>query len=80
MIDKQFIIDFVKQYIGTIEKIFAYFENNLNKNGLISRSEFWDFVDWVPAWEAGIPNVKAEEDLTIYNLYYMTALKAAELI
>ena len=73
-------IDFAKQYLGTIEKIFTYFENNLNKDGLISRSEYWDFVDWVPEWWAGIPHAKAGESLTIYNLYYLTALKAAEFI
>ena len=49
----------------TIEKIFSHFENSLNKEGLISRSEYWDFVDWVPKWWPGIPNVKAEESLTI---------------
>lgn len=72
--------EFTKTFTGTIDKIFTYFENNLNKDGLISRSEYWDFADWVPEWYAGIPNVGEGEVLTIYNLYYAAALKSAEYI
>lgn len=73
-------ISFAKKFIGTIEKIFNYFENSLNDKGLISVSDSWDFVDWVPHWWAGVPALKKGEALTIYNLYYACALKSAESI
>ncbi len=75
-------VDFAKKYTGTIDKIFEGFENNLTSDGLITRTRFWDFADWVQddKWIKGVPPVKRGEGLTLYSLYYACALKDASYI
>ena len=71
-------IDFVYEYTGTADRILTYFEKNVRENGLICGSEYWDYADWVPGWENGVPISSSEEAITIYNMYYAYALKCAE--
>lgn len=68
---------FAKSHISAIDKIFTYFDREISQNGLIKKSKYWDFVDWVPDWYYGIPTLQADEPITVYNIYYAAALKAA---
>lgn len=69
--------DFIYNYIGVMDKILNYFDVQTKEQGYISRSIFWDYVDCVPEWEEGVPDVQNGDMLTIYNLYYLCALKDA---
>ena len=71
-------IAFVRQYVGTMEKVFSWFESGLSEDGLIRNSVYWNFVDWVPGWDNGQPLVAENAPHTIYNLYYAHALLCAE--
>lgn len=71
---------FVKRYVPTVDKIFCCFDSLLSEDRLIHASEKWDFVDWVPEWWCGVPSMFPKETMTIYNLYYLAALKDAEYI
>ncbi len=70
-------ISFVKNNIGTMDKILTYFQTQLEKHGLISTSPYWDYIDWVPGWTWGRPPIKDGEAITVYNLYYAYGLKCA---
>lgn len=73
-------IAFVKPYISIIDKIFTYFDKQIFESGLIKKSKYWDYVDWVPDWLHGVPTLTDDEPITIYNIYYAAALKSAERI
>ncbi len=69
--------DYTKNYIGTMDKILTYFDNQVEKYGLVSTSPYWDYVDWVNGWAHGIVPLKKGEAHTIYNMYYAYGLKCA---
>ena len=67
----------VKELLGTVDKALEAFENLKNERGLISPTRYWHFVDWVPAWECGVPTGGNTEPLTVTCLMYAAALRAA---
>lgn len=69
--------EFVRSMLPTADGILEYFNGALNKNGLVSRSNDWDFVDWVPGWDYGVPPVSHGADNTIYSMYYACGLDTA---
>ncbi|MGN0180025.1 MAG: alpha-L-rhamnosidase C-terminal domain-containing protein [Monoglobaceae bacterium] len=71
-------IEFVKQFIGNIDRIFTYFDSSLSSEGLIKKSRYWDFVDWVPEWAYGEPVSEEGKPITVCNMYYAAALLSAE--
>lgn len=70
--------EFVQQQLGCMDKVLGYFAGQVREKGYISDSVYWDYVDWVPAWEMGVPGLVAGAPHTIYNLYYAYALLCAE--
>ena len=68
---------FVSRFIGTMDKILDGFHERLSKEGLIVKSRYWDFVDWVPSWPLGVPPMEEGEPLTVYNMYYAYAFLCA---
>ncbi|MBR3920226.1 MAG: hypothetical protein IKJ59_16115, partial [Clostridia bacterium] len=71
-------IDFVKQYIPVIDKIVTHFESVSSPEGLITKSRYWDFTDWVSEWDNGEPVVEEGRVITVYNMYFAYALLCAE--
>ena len=71
---------FAEPYMGTVDKILSYYGRLVRKNKFITRTEYWDFVDWVPEWDYGVPRVQKGEALTVYNLYYAYALRCGAFI
>jgi len=67
----------VKENIFCIEKILEAFNNNLDENGLVCSSKYWDFVDWARGWEPyhGMAPVGTNGSNAIYTLMYAYALK-----
>ena len=71
-------IDFVRQHMGTVDKILGYFDEQMRMYGFITKTPYWwDYVDWVPGWDAGMPKVDKKEAYTVYNLYYASGLLVA---
>ncbi|MBQ9797074.1 MAG: hypothetical protein IJW50_05065 [Clostridia bacterium] len=66
----------VQSLTGVLDKALEAFENLKNADGLISPTPYWHFVDWVPAWERGVPTGGDEEPLTVTCLMYAAALRA----
>lgn len=70
--------EFAKEMIPTMEKMLTFFENSLSEEGLVKRSQYWDFVDWVDGWDVGVPLRNVQKPSTIYSMYYAAALNDAE--
>ncbi len=72
-------ITVVEQYISVVRNLLRWFSNHLSEKGLVKRSGFWNFVDWASGWEEyqGTPLGDENEDMTIYTLMYVVALKQA---
>ncbi len=67
----------VKDLLGTVDKALDAFERLKTEDGLIAPTRYWHFVDWVPAWERGVPTGGDGEPLTVTCLMYAAALRAA---
>ena len=64
--------------LGTLDKALEAFENYRKDGGLVGPMLYWNFVDWVPGWYAGItPGGPEGEPLTVSSLLYVCALKNA---
>lgn len=71
-------IHFTGKFIGNMDKIISYFESRLSPEGLVTRSRYWDFVDWVDEWDNGEPVTEEGKPITIYSMYFAYALLCAE--
>lgn len=71
-------IAFARSQLGTLDKVLMYFAEQVAAHGSIVKTRYWDYVDWVPGWVRGVPNVEEYEALTVYNMYYACALRVAE--
>ncbi len=70
-------IETARKYIGNIDKIFEFFRRNCSEEGLVTKGIYWDFVDWVDEWHIGEPATASGEVITIYTMYYASALLCA---
>lgn len=70
-------IDFVRSVTGTVDRVLEGFRSYEDERGLFGTTPYWPFVDWVPGWPNGVPVGGLEEPLTVSNLMYAAALKAA---
>ena len=83
--------DLVKLHLPAIDQILAFFDRNLNENGIVSKiggplfhEKYWSFADWTPEWNdtVGAPAAtdKGRGASTMESLQYLYGLqKAAEL-
>ena len=71
-------ITFAKKFVSCVDKILSYFDDSLSEKGLINKSCYWDFADWVVGWPNGEPDIRDNEAITLYNMYYAYALLCAE--
>jgi len=68
----------VNSFLGTLDKALEAFENYRKDGGLVGPMLYWNFVDWVPGWYAGItPGGPEGEPLTVSSLLYVCALRNA---
>lgn len=68
-------IDSVMSYLPTVEKMLLKFYRDLDDNGLLKKSPYWNFVDWAVGWIRGISTMDKKESVTVYNLMYAYALQ-----
>lgn len=72
---------FVRNFLPGIEGTLTWFKNHLNEKSLLSKLGWWNFVDWAPQFNRGVPKGAEDESGTsIISLQYVYALdRAAEL-
>ena len=68
---------FVARYRPTIDAVLDYFDRRRDERGLVDGLGYWDFGDWVPDWENGVPHAVAHGPSTIHNLAYAWTLQIA---
>ncbi len=72
-------LETVRKYFPDIDQILLYYESRIGEDGLVGKLDYWQFVDWQPAWEkyAGVPEALNYGPSTIINLMYCYALQCA---
>lgn len=78
---------FIKPFLGNIDKILSFFDQNINEQGLISkigglnnpRDKYWSFIDWTKEWNAttGVPDAILKGPITMESLLYIIGLESA---
>ena len=64
----------VKELLPAARSILEAWNGFRNGEGLIERPRGWNFVDWVPAWESGIPPHGRDGVSAVLNFQYLLAL------
>lgn len=72
-------IEFVKQYMGVIDKLMWGFDMMLDENGVV-KSSYWCFTDWTATWENGVPNGGKKDPIAVYSMQYSYGLKCASFL
>lgn len=67
----------VRALLGTMDKVFEAFDGLRRADGLYQPTVYWNYVDWVPAWENGVPTGSDGEPCSITSLMLIAALRAA---
>ena len=72
-------MDFVRERMRGVRAVLELFRSWVNEDGLLTAPKGWNFVDWVPGWEWGLPP-DAEFGISgIVNwLYVYSLVHAAE--
>lgn len=76
-------LNFVQSMMPTVAGALNWFNSRRDSNGLIGKSEFWDFVDWVEEWQneegmaTGTPSAIKNGPSTTISLMYSCALQTA---
>ena len=66
----------VKKHFGVVTKIIEGFESLVNENGVVGKSKFWEFLDWVPEWNQrmGHPYTADEGAMSVYSMMFSYGL------
>jgi len=67
---------FVRGLLPGLRSMMAEIEGLEQKNGLLTGSPGWPFVDWVPEWNTGCGPGVREGDSSIVNLHWVLCLQA----
>ncbi len=70
-------VELIKRYRPTVDAILDWFDRKIGGSGLVERIGYWEYIDWVAEWEAGMPTAGKEGPSTIHNLMYASALQTA---
>jgi hypothetical protein len=69
--------EFLRAHLNGMRGVLSWFEQRLAPSGLLGRLEWWNFVDWVPAWGSGVPPQEADGQSAILSLQFAAALREA---
>lgn len=65
--------EFIRGYMGVMDRILLWFKNNMCE-GMVERSAYWNYIDWVKPWENGVPAAKRNAAITVQSMMYARAL------
>jgi len=68
---------FVRQFLPGIRGVLEWFEQRIGEEGMVGRTEWWNFTDWVAAFPNGIPPGADDGHSANINMQYLYALKNA---
>ncbi len=70
-------VEFIKQRMPGVRNVLDGVISFLNRDGLIERPVGWNFIDWVPQWNDGVPPGAETGVSGIINLYMVYILNLA---
>ncbi len=71
-------LSFITDRIPGIHAVIHAFNRYCDDDFLIRNLPGWNFIDWVPTWNGGMPPVPTEAANALINLHYILALQSAE--
>ena len=72
--------EFVKSMMPGVRAVIEAWRAYITVDGLVGAPDGWNYIDWVPAWEAGIPPDGASGISGVLNWHFAMVLRlAAEL-
>jgi hypothetical protein len=69
--------EFLRQFLPGIEGVLAWFDRNMDKNGMLGSLEWWNFTDWSNGFTNGIPPGADDGNSANLSLQYALALNNA---
>jgi len=71
---------FVRARLAGIRGILDWYARHVDSTGMLGAMPYWNYVDWTPRWDRGVPpRADAGHSSTISLLYVYALEKAAEL-
>lgn len=71
---------FVRARLAGVRGILDWFGRHVDATGMLSAMPYWNYVDWTPRWDRGVPPGADNGHSTTISLLYLYALeRAAEL-
>ncbi|HET7216294.1 MAG TPA: alpha-L-rhamnosidase C-terminal domain-containing protein, partial [Terriglobia bacterium] len=68
---------FLREYLPGMRDVLGWFDRSVTPSGLLGRLEWWNFVDWTPQFNDGVPPEEADGQSSILTLQYVAALQNA---
>jgi hypothetical protein len=68
---------FVRRRLPGIRGILDWFAAHVDSSGMLGPMEHWNYVDWAPQWEAGVPPGALRGHSATISLLYAYALQRA---
>lgn len=69
---------YVKRFLPATEQVLAWFENRIDTSkNMLGPLQWWNFVDWNPAFKNGVPDGVKEGNSAVITLQYAYTLQQA---
>jgi alpha-L-rhamnosidase len=68
---------FVRERLAGVRGILDWFGRHVDTTGMLGPMPYWNYVDWTPRWERGVPPGADGGHSTIISLLYLYALQRA---
>jgi hypothetical protein len=70
-------VDFLRGYLQGMRGALSWFEHGLTPSGLLGRLDWWNFVDWPPQFEDGVPAQESDGQSSMLSLQFAAGLRNA---
>jgi alpha-L-rhamnosidase len=69
--------EFLRQYLPGMRDVLGWFDHRMSPSGLLGKLDWWNFVDWTPQFQEGVPPEEADGQSSILTLQFVAALQHA---
>ena len=67
----------IRELLPVVERVLNAFELLKTDQGLVGSTPYWNYTDWVPGWQRGIPPMGDKSPTTVSSMMYAYALGVA---
>ena len=68
----------LKELFPTVDRVLNCFELLKTEQGIVGVTPYWNYTDWVPGWERGVPPGGDKAPTAVSSMMYAYALGVAE--